>query len=265
MSTHPFLNSYAQLALNLNARVLSDDAVERVTGEIRRLLIEEGAITVGQRPDARPVQQDDTVVPVEHARPLTTREFAALAPTRCFPRLNSITEKQRSTYGAGYPTGHPLFRAGAMFTYESKDVTMPNVAEQYFFWSEALYRTRKKELPIYCRESLPWAVERLETLLDAPGFRSIKRSELESRLYRIVNISQRIWNLRCADKPTCDKVGGMPDKGVAIRNDGLGRLVRFFVTEDLIEFVDDDHWLVVGPGQAVLMIRSSLRTGDQVV
>ena len=265
MAADPYLNSYAHLAFNLNARVLSDDAVNRVTGEIRRLLIEEGALTVGQRPEPRPDEEDKTVVAVARARPLTTREFIALEPPKSFPRLNSITEKHRSTYGAGYPTGHTLYRACAQFTYESADVTMPNVAEQYFFWSEALYRTRKTEVPIYCREALPWAVDRLEVLLDSHGFRSIKLSELKSRMYRIVRDSQRVWNLRRVDNPTCDKVGGMPDKGVAIRNDGLGRLVRFFVSENLREFVDDDHWLIVGPGQAVLMIRASTREDDQGV
>ena len=263
MSSDPYLNSYAHFALNLNARVLSEDAVTRVIDGIRRLLIEEGALTVGQRPATRPVENDDTLVAVERTRPLTPREFIALEPAKTFPRLNCITEKQRGPYGAGFPTDHTICRAGALFTYVSKDVTMPNVAEQYFLWSKALYRTRKTEVPIYCRKALPWAVDRLEALLDSPGFRSIKRSELKSRMYRIVHISQLVWNLRRADNPTCEKVGGMPDKGVAIRNDGLGRLVRFFVSEDLIEFVDDDHWLIIGPGQAVLMVRSSTRTDDQ--
>ncbi|MEZ5993610.1 MAG: hypothetical protein R3E76_14840 [Planctomycetota bacterium] len=194
----------------------------------------------------------------------TGRQLLASTPSTPIKGLRGLSERYRPYIKQAAPVDVLGMDFVSVSEFDVPHRPEQGVVHMFMFWSRELFTPQWRIKDETVLETVPDAVERLSSMIDKVADHSVPKSELEAALPYGIKMQKIRWLYRDADGFKSGINAEIPEDGACLRADGVAAMGHFFQTEEMREAVDGNDWLLVAPGQAVLVTRSQERLDDSV-
>jgi hypothetical protein len=185
-------------------------------------------------------------------------------PIQTFRGQNSMTAKLRRYIAAAAEVSVAGLDYVSVSEFDVREHPEQGVVHLFLFWSRKIYVPKHKISDPLVLDVIPSASEILETMIEKVSSDAVWKADLKKALPHGWRMQLIRWLHR---DPGIFRPGihwNIPGAGASLRADGVATIFRFFRTDNVREAVIGNSWLLVSPGQAALVVRSSTRLDDAV-
>lgn len=218
----------------------------------------EDALFIVQR-DGLMRDEPEVVQPV-----FSGKELVTSAPSTPIKGLRGLTERYRPYITQAAPVDVLGMDFVSVSEFDVPHRPEQGVVHMFLFWSRELFTPKWRIKDEAVLNTVPGAVEKLTRMIDKVGINAVTRDQLKAALPYGITMQKIRWLYREVDNFVPGIHTEIPEQGACLRADGVSAMRHFFQTDSIREALDGGDWLLVAPGQAVLVTRSRERLDDSV-